>query len=86
MTRKPRTPKPWTYETVSAKIGVSRSMVARYFLGEKYPSLGVLRTVERVYGWPLIEQIDCIPNQGHDMRYSEQFRWWVEQSVQGEEP
>lgn len=67
----------WTYEEVAKALQISRTMVGHYVMGTKYPSLPVMRRVERVYGWPLMEQIGCIPDIGRDNRYAEQLRYWL---------
>jgi ribosome-binding protein aMBF1 (putative translation factor) len=65
----------WSNRSVGARIGVDHTVVARYLHGKRYPSLKVMRQIEREYGWPLEEQIRLIPDFGKDPAYGDRLRW-----------
>lgn len=67
----------WTTITVGRQLGVSDTMVRHYLRGLRNPSLITMRRIEQLYGWPLMEQISCLPDIGYDKRYGTEFTWWL---------
>lgn len=67
----------WSTITVGRQLGVSDTMVRHYLRGKRNPSLITMRRIEQHYGWPLMEQIRCLPDVGYDRRYGEEFTWWL---------
>lgn len=63
-----------TNPEVGKRIGLSYSAVSRIRSGDRYPSLAVMRKIDKAYGWPLAEQLELIPEGGtRDMRYAHEF-------------
>jgi hypothetical protein len=73
MTTEPK----WTLVSVGRELGITNTAVRHILNGIRYPSIMVMRRVERVYKWPLLEQIACLPDLGYDNRYAEEFRYWL---------
>jgi transcriptional regulator with XRE-family HTH domain len=65
----------WSNKTVADRLGVDFTVVARYLRGTRYPSLKIMRRIEREFGWPLEEQISLIPDFDHNTAYGDRLRW-----------
>jgi transcriptional regulator with XRE-family HTH domain len=59
----------WRTEDVAAQLGTTKASIGRYLTGERYPTLKVMRKIEREFGWKVINQIDLMPDEGHDQLY-----------------
>lgn len=62
-----------THPEVGKRIGLTYSAVSRIRSGDRYPSLAVMRAIEREYAWPVAEQQALIPTDGRDMKYADEF-------------
>lgn len=67
----------WSFVTVGKELGVTNTTIRFLLKGTRYPSIMIMRRIERVYKWPILEQISCIPDIGYDKRYAEEFRYWL---------
>jgi hypothetical protein len=71
-------PEAWTLVTVGDDLAVTNTTVRHLLNGVRYPSIMLMRRIEREYGWPILEQIHCIPDLGYDNRYADEFRRWLD--------
>lgn len=62
-----------TNPEVGKRIGLTYSAVSRIRNGERYPSLAVMRAIEREYAWTVADQQKLIPTEGRDLAYSTEF-------------
>jgi Helix-turn-helix len=67
----------WTLVSVGRQLGVTNTTVRHLLNGVRYPSLAVMRRIERAFGWSIVEQIQHIPDLGYDNRYADEFRYWL---------
>lgn len=64
----------WSLSMMARLLGVNHNSLSSWVSGEQYPGTKNLKKLEAVLGWPASEQIDLIPLEGRDMRYSMKFR------------
>lgn len=60
----------WSVSQISVVLGCTGRSMWRYLNGERYPEVRLMKRFEALFGWPAREQVDLIPVDGYDMRYS----------------
>lgn len=69
-----RKPGTWTATYVATDMNVGVPSVTRWVSGTRYPEVRTMLRIERMYGWPAVEQITLVPIEGYDDRYGAAFR------------
>jgi hypothetical protein len=59
----------WTLSMLAMLVGVRSPQMGRWLSGQRYPDLKALQRIEKIFEWPVREQVDLIPHEGYDTRY-----------------
>jgi len=65
--------KPWNQSSVARLLGTTSATVNRWLKGKRYPSIQLMRRIERQLKWSLLDQLNYIPDMGYDTRYAARF-------------
>lgn len=65
--------KVWTNYSLSRILNIRPSDLSRMRNGQQNPNISHLKKLEAVLGWPASEQIDLLPLEGLDPRWSMAF-------------
>lgn len=65
--------KPWNQSSVARLLGTTPTTVNRWLRSKRYPSIQMMRRIERRLGWSILDQLNHIPDVGYDRWYAARF-------------
>jgi transcriptional regulator with XRE-family HTH domain len=65
--------KPWNQSSIARLLETTPTTVNRWLRSKRYPSIQLMRRIERRLKWSLLDQLNYIPDSGYDPRYAARF-------------
>lgn len=64
----------WSHAMVGKRLGCQAVSVTRWLNAKRYPELRTMLRIQRIFDWPVTDQVVLVPEEGYNDRWSTAFK------------